>query len=828
MKRLLRRIAFFAVLTIAVALIALVTSVFLFKDRIINEFVREANKHLSTPVRIGKIDVSLLDEFPLLSIVCTDVYIEDSHPGLYPLFTADRVSFQLNPLEVWNGVYIIQGLRVSNSETNLKVNSEGENNFTIVRKTTTAKGGSFGFELRNVKLQQSTVVYTDLRLKQHLTFKSDKLTSSIRTRNDIYNIEVSGDVTSENMEIAGRSFLTGKDFQVQADLVYDDETKSLLIEPSTLRLNQASFSVNGTYEWKDKNLINIETNGENANIQSLISLFPEETVDRLSKYQSNGDVFFKLLLNGEISKTANPSLTIEFGCTNATIFNPDYQSRIESASVEGSYYTPDLLRSDHAILMLRHMSGMLNGEQFTADLEISNFSDPLVRCRFGGKIDATALLNFYPVDVLTDVQGSFQVDVAFDGRIELLKNKTTAQQVSTQGTVHLQNIDVLYGDNKIPVRGLTGDLQFDNNDLALSNVAGKLGNSDFVLNGFFKNVVTFIFFENQPVGIEADLKADFIDLDQIFTYTFGSESASTGHPYKFQISRNVNLNFNCDIGSLHYKRFVGRELRGDLLVKSQMAVSRNFSLRAMGGELQLSGIVDGQNDKAIDIVTTARLQNIYLDSAFYVFQNFNQSFIEDRHLKGQASADVSLELTLNENLLLIPSTLVADIGLTIKNGQLNNFEPMAKLDRYLDDEGLTRLRFSELRNDIHIENRTVYLPQMEVRSNVSDMVISGTHTFDQAISYRVITPLKKKKVIDPEAQLAIEDDPRVGPKLFLKIVGTTDNYRVLYDTEAVKQKIVSDLKKEVQELKDAFKTKGKQKQKELELEKDDYFDWDEN
>jgi hypothetical protein len=153
---------------------------------------------------------------------------------------------------------------------------------------------------------------------------------------------------------------------------------------------------------------------------------------------------------------------------------------------------------------------------------------------------------------------------------------------------------------------------------------------------------------------------------------------------------------------------------------------------------------------------------------------------------------------------------------------------MKKLSRYLDDEGLSRLRFSDLKNDIHIEKRIVYIPQMEVRSNVTDISISGTHSFDQQIDYRLVTPLRKKKIRDSEAQLAIEEDPRVGPKLFLKIAGTTDNYRISYDTESVKKKIVSDFKREVKELKDAFKHKGKQKQKEVELQKDDYFDWDQN
>jgi hypothetical protein len=117
---------------------------------------------------------------------------------------------------------------------------------------------------------------------------------------------------------------------------------------------------------------------------------------------------------------------------------------------------------------------------------------------------------------------------------------------------------------------------------------------------------------------------------------------------------------------------------------------------------------------------------------------------------------------------------------------------------------------------------------MEVRTNVTNIRISGTHTFNQQIDYRVVAPLRSyKKINIGEAGNAVEDTGDGQSKIYLKIIGTTDNYRVVYDTEAVKKKIISDLKQEVQDLKDSFKNKGMKKQKELELEKDEYFDWDE-
>jgi hypothetical protein len=245
----------------------------------------------------------------------------------------------------------------------------------------------------------------------------------------------------------------------------------------------------------------------------------------------------------------------------------------------------------------------------------------------------------------------------------------------------------------------------------------------------------------------------------------------------------------------------------------------------MGGKLSLSGIVDANNSNAIDVISTAKLTNIYVDSLFYVFKNFNQSFIESHHLKGQATADINFELVLNERLKLIPPTLIADISTVIKNGELINFEPLQKLNKYLDDEGLSKLKFADLKNDIHVENKTVYIPQMQVRSNVTSLQISGTHTFDQQIDYHIVAPLINKSKVDiTEAGSALED--QAGQlKLFLRIVGTTDNYQIKYDTDAVRKKIAGDLKKEVQELKDAFKNKGVKKKKELELSTEE-FDWD--
>lgn len=768
-------------------------------------------------------DVTLLDDFPRLSIVCRDVTVDDSFPGEAALFTAKTVSFQLNPWEVWKGTYTIRGLAIFESETRLVVNRKGETNFNVLKKVERSEPGTaVSFSLKNVRLDNTVVYYQDVRLDQQFEFISDKLRTSIETSQHVYLISAEGDVSTEKFVVDNVALLTGKDFDIQTTLRYFDDDRKIFIDPSTVQLGDAQFAIQGGYDWKSKNRIDLKAEGKNTDIHTLISLLPSTATEVLEKYQSTGDVYFIGTLRGELSDTKSPSVSVAFGFKDATFTHPDYHAVLSHATLNGSFASPGVANITDATLVLNDISGSLNDKEFTSKLVMRNFSDPDVILEFKGGLDAASVLGFYPVPDVKDATGTIQADFTFEGKLAWLKQKATAQQVTTTGTIELSDVGFTYGAQQVPVRGLTGALTFNNNDLALSDLRGNLGSSDFVMNGFFKNIVTFLLFDDQPIGIETDLQAQHINLDELFAYGFGSGESDS--EYAFSISPNIYLNFNCSIAHLVYERFHARWLKGDLLVKNQVAVSRNLAFNAMNGSVELNGIVDATNPKAIDVVSSFALKSIELDSIFFVFENFKQDFIQNTHLKGQATSDVTLEMTLDPQLRLFPETLIADISATIKKGELNNFEPLQALNKYLDDEGLAHLRFADLKNDIHIENKTIYIPQMEIRSNVTSLQMSGTHTFDQQINYHVVAPLRNKKKIDiEEAGSALEElDGKV--KVYLRITGTTDDYDVQYDGEAVRKKLATELKNEVRELKDAFKRKGDKKKKELEVT-DDEFDW---
>jgi hypothetical protein len=815
-----KKILFYLFLSITVIVLAFTGSVFLFKDRILQEFIDEANKSLGTPVEIGQIEISAWSDFPNLAITFTDVYVEDSHKQIYPLFKAKTVSFSLNAIDAMNGKYSVQGLKIDESETHLKVDERGKSNFAIFKNVKKDTAGNIGFDLHKVKLTKTKLAYQDLKLLQHHDFESEDLVASVRNSGSVYYIEADGDVTVGKIGIRNLSLLEKRKFEVDAVVDYNDETKNVAIKKSSLGLSRSDFEVEGNYNFKDRDMINIDVKGKNTDIQTILSLLPASVTDNVKEYESRGDIYFSLSMKGEVQK---PLMTVSFGCKNASIFHPSYKSKIEEANLEGSFASSSFTDFSKAEIFLKNFSGKLNGKEFKANLSIQNFDDPNVVLDFKGDIDAASIQNFYPLENVKDISGEISAEFSIEGKTSLLKKKSTAQQVHTTGSLELKNIAFTSQPQNIHFENINGSLHFDKTDIAMSNVGGKLDQSDFLLNGFLKNVITYLLFENQPIGIEADLKSNFLDLDQLFALGIG---VSGTEDFGFSISPNLHLNFNCDVRRMKYKRFTPRHIKGDLLVKNQVAVSRHLTFDAMGGSIEGGGIVEAKNKKVIDVTSSFQLNSIHIDSVFYVFQNFYQDFIEAKHLKGETNATVSFEMSLDEKLKLFSETLTADINALIKNGELNNFEPMQKLNKYVDDETLNHLRFADLKNDIHIENKTIYIPQMEVRSNASTIVVSGTHSFDQHIDYRVIAPLRNKKKIDPDEAFGAVEESGGQTKVFLKIIGTTDKYDVKLDKQATKQKIVSDLKKEVKELKEAFQSRGAKKKKEVELQKDEYFDWD--
>jgi len=817
-KRSLIGIAVAMVTFIAIAL----TISAIYKDELIGFFIEETNKYIATPIEVEKIDISIFNHFPNISVNLRNVTVKESsnnHKAI--LGKAKKISASFNLLNILRKNYVVEGIYLSDGEVNLIVDRQGIPNYLLIQKDSVSSGGTFS--LRDINCENMNVDFLDLKSDYHVAIFAKKAAAQLTQIQSTVFVDIQGNLVSDEILVKKRKFLNNKTIELETKFEVDLQQKFYDFKTGFLQIDKGKFDVVGTVDVLKKN-IDMKVNGINTNFQSLNSLLSSDLSKYFQHYKSKGDIYFQSSIVGSYESRSVPRMTIEFGAKDASFFHPDYKRQIEKVNVQGYFTTGQPSNRSNYRLDLNNFSCQLDNKQLDGSLTIQNFNDYRVDLVLKGEADVNTLLLLFPKKYVKTAFGNIKMDIHVYGKI---KDAKLTQNINANGEIELNNISFVPVGKRLPLNKLNGSLALRNNDLAVSNLQGYIGNSDFQLNGFINDISTFFSSKNQKYSMQADLQSKFIDFDELLKSNFASrDTVSTNNKlYEFKISPKINLDFNCEVQRLNFRKFKGRNIIGNVEIKNQIAVLKNVSFSSMGGEVKISGSANSKSENLVETIAEANFFNINVDSVFYVFQNFNQNWLIDKNLKGQLYADLNVYMNFNKHLVLNSQSLVADIKTSIANGELNDFEPMMELSKFVEEESLANTRFSRMTNEIKIENRTIYLPEMEIRSNVSNILVSGTHTFDNNIDYHLSVPLKS--FIRVSRKKDYEKSARNGMNLLLKLSGHTSDYQITYDTKALKENFTKDFKDEGQEWKD-IKNKSKDPSVEVPELEEEYFDFEDS
>ncbi len=844
-----RKFLFVLTVTISFVLASGTFLTYLYQDQLVQQFIHQANQVLSTPVKVKSIRLSLWEKFPQVAISLQDVEISGSLPAKDSVLArAEKLDFTFNVLDLLKGDYVINKVYLTNSHVMLVVDDSGKNNYSIFNKrenpSTENAAAPLRFQLQNIQLQNVKVSYKDQPLRQHHSLLAEDVTSLLEVVGEQYKIQLEGQLRTYFIRIGEDAYFRDKPLQVATRLHYDYSNRYLQIDTTAIRIGQGEFLLSGLVDQAHDNYVDLNIQGRNTNLQTLLSLLPEVTVRQWQAYRSEGVAYLNGIVQGNVTREANPLVELSFGCQNASFYHPGYRKKLENISLQGSFTNGSLHSLRSSVLVLKSVSGSLDGHTIAGSLSLSNFDDYFLRTHLKSQMDVNSLLAFYPIPQIKAARGQIDADFEISGRLKDLQGKTSRywRRVHSQGDINLQNLDILWNANRLPVESLSGNLMFKGNDLSLSDLEAQVGNSHFRLNGMLRNAFAYLLSDTQPVRIEADLYSRKIDLDELLSGELSEEVASQNwqtvankQPYRFELDPRLKMNFDCHVERVKFRRFRGRQLKGKLDVENQQAHLRQASIYTAGGKVTASGRLNARRPDIITVDALSSFEHLQADSIFYTFEDFGQGFLTARHLEGKVYADVEWDMTFDHTLQLDYPSLRVDVLATIREGVLNEFEPMQELARFVEEESLARLRFAELNNHIRILNERIFVPRMQVNSNVSKIWLEGIHTFDNHIDYHFEIPMKTfsiRKAAARERAKAREkrfgqilEDNAAPLNLFLSAKGTVDEYKISYDMEHAREAFQNNLQKEKNEVRDIFKNKGQRPKYQLELEENEYFEF---
>ncbi|MDQ4141352.1 MAG: AsmA-like C-terminal region-containing protein [Bacteroidota bacterium] len=811
-----------------------------FKDKIIQLFVAEANRHLKTKVQVEEISLSLIRQFPNVAIALDKVTVTESLPGsTAPLAKAKHLYFTLNLPDLLAGQYRVREVLLEEGQVFVKFLPDGTGNYLVFASDDSqTKNKKFSFQLEKVTFKNVAINYSDERREQFYQVQARQVAAALQVTNQKVGITATGKFHVQTIQVEKDDYFQNKEINLQTKLLVDRVANQVNISPSEVRVGPARYQVTGSVNYDGLTDLDLNFTGKNTNIQALLALLPPKFSQAFGEYQSQGNVYFNGTVKGITSGKANPKVLFQFGCRNATFFHSASKQKLEDLNFQGQFSNGSQQNNLTSVVELKNIRGRLRNRPFTGNVVYRNLQDPYLQVKLKGNLDVAHALEVFPNTSLKRGSGEVAVDIAFAGKVRSFQSRTGYGQVNSSGEISLRNVLLQVKNYKPVFRQLNGNFLFRKSDLAVTNFKGKLGSSDFLINGFFKNVLGWLFLSNQRLHMEADLESDFLNFDELLS----EEKESTGiirqvnnrpqkaaPAYKLIVSPYFDFDVNTSVQHLQFRRFRGKNVRGKLRLKNQIISSPELALQIIGGRFAIRGLLDARRSNNIQVTTFTTVNDIRLDSLFYVFENFGQQFLVQRHLRGELTATIHSDLYFNSHLKPLTDRMEAEVNARIHNGQLLNFEPMQKLSPFIPKRELAHLQFSDLSNTFWIQNRTVYIPEMEVRSNVSRasvIGIQGMHTFDQQLDYKFRVPLRNKmRRAGSEVTGLAENN---GPNLFLTLKGNENNYKVAYDKQRVKAKITQDLRREKQEFEEVIKNKPQvpaKKQTSPQPNTEEYFDF---
>ncbi|HKR04646.1 MAG TPA: AsmA-like C-terminal region-containing protein [Bacteroidia bacterium] len=828
---------FFLYFLIAFAGIIILAAVFslLYSKEIKQYVINSISKNLDTEIKVGAVDFSIFSKFPYASVDFKDVMAKEPE-RLHTndtLLEAKEFSLLFNIMDLISKKYNLKKIILKDASLHLKINKDGENNYEVWKKDSASSADSdFKMELEKLEMKNVHVNYKSIKAEQDYAFQIQDGILSGNFSSDKYTVRIKANMMVEKLVSEKVNWVKQKVTGIDLALAVDSKKHLYTIENSDINIAGLNLVVSGTIHSPEGYAeYDLATYAKKADLKSLLSVIPYQYAKELDGYSFKGNVYFKSSIKGRSDKKQKPVFIIDFGTENSAIAPKNSEFEMKEIKLKGHYTSRKTEKNPVSYLHLENIQSVLQGQKIMGNFEISNFKDPVLHIEADASADLSALSKFIRPDTLEKISGGLVLkNVVFRGKVNDISSYISS------GNINLADVSFKLKQKPVVFNNVQGDLVFNKNNLKVNALSGNTPLSDFSFTGNLDNFFGYFFAKNQKLNIDAALQCEKLDLNEIMEKDASSSLNDT--VYKITFADDLAFTIRVNVNQIHFNKFHAAGLRGTIQLQNSELATHALQFNSMDGSIYLQGSIREINGDSLVIQYDASIKKLDITQLFFQMGNFGQNTITDKNLKGSVTADVQFlskwSNTLNCNLDKVNATA----NLTIENGQLVNFAPMRALSKYVKGADLNDVKFSTLKNTVEIKNRKVMIPSMEINSTALNIVASGTHGFDNMIDYHLqllLSQLLGKKVKSMNTEFGtIEDDNLGKTKLFVSMKGPANNPKFSYDSKGMQEKIMVNIAKEKQNLKEILKkefSKNKEdqpvkkdspkKQEELQIETDD-------
>jgi len=779
--------------TLLLVVLSLVVVVNYFEDDVVRYAKERSQDYFSTKVDFGNAGLTFWKTFPSASLHIEDVYIEETFPTKDTLIFAKSVYLEFSLMDLFRGKYKVHTIDAKNALCRLKVDDKGVDNWHFW-KTSEEESDEFKLELKKLLFNDTHFFLDNHESKFLLDISSKTGEGKGNFSSSRFDLDVDIDGTLHKLKSGKDNYAFEKRFTLGGTLDADTEKSVYSFQENELSLEQMEFLINGKVDASNKSSIDLNITSDDLNLKEVIASLTPEQQARFKDYTASGSAKAEIKVKGNTFGKNVPVTDIRCVVNDGVLRHKPSDVKLDELTCDMRYVSGE--KED--VLSIRSIKSKMAAGYVDVQGIIKNLKNPVLDLSLNTQTDLENLKRFFAWDTLDICTGQIAANAHITGNLQYIAADTAYnwKALNTAGKATLKDAQVKLRNSNRLFSNVQSDIVFDNKDVSVKNFSGEVNGSDFTINGSIKNLVPFITTKTEHLYLDARLNSRVLDFTNLVET---SSSTSNNSDYHLELPERIDFALNTSVQKFTFRKFEAQNVKGVVNLDGTKLTIDPVSFQTADGQFNAQIAMSQGNDDNYRLNCLATLKNINIQKLFTEFENFDQTFITDAHLRGVTNATVQFKTTVTKALKILPEKVESLIDISIDNGQLVGLESLQEIAAYVKKnklaapfveadkfaEKLKSVSFSRLENVIEIKDRTIIIPMMDIKSSALDISARGKHTFDSKIDYTVGFYLRDV-LVKKEREYEVVDDG-LGRKLFVYMKGTTENPEYGIDKDVAKE-----------------------------------------
>jgi hypothetical protein len=465
------------------------------------------------------------------------------------------------------------------------------------------------------------------------------------------------------------------------------------------------------------------------NLAELTKMLPMEGLEMRGTYMVD------LKANGvyDSIKKIIPAVDAKMSLANGYVKSSEFPLPIEDLHFSTSIKNTSGKMAE-TFISVQDLTLLLDGEKFTADINLENLDNYTWDVKAKGGIDIEKITKIFPLEGMS-LSGKVQADIHTQGKMSDLEAEKY-DKLPTSGTASLKDFKFSSKDLPYVVTVSQAGMVFDPKKIELTNTVGTIGKSDFTVTGSVANYLGYAFGENQTIKGDVKFSSTLLDLNEFMTETEETtteeDTASFG---VIPIPANIDFILHSSIQTTKMMDYTITKAKGDIILKDGIANMKGLTFNMLGGGFGVDGIYDTRDINHPKYDLALKIENLSIQesaNSFSVVKTYAP-------IAGLMSGNFSTDFKINGELTqaMMPNMATVNGGGLIKIAKaalkdsklVSGITSLTKLDNSSD------VTMKDVLMSASIDNGRLSVKPFDVNMGNYKTTITGSSGLDGSIDY---------------------------------------------------------------------------------------------